>query len=66
MIRIQGIPIVAARLQAAHRAARQPARRFRAKVTAAHTSARNKVQSGVGTRGAAICCILASRHDLRP
>jgi hypothetical protein len=31
MIRIQGIPIVAERLQAAYRAARQPARRFRAR-----------------------------------
>jgi hypothetical protein len=31
MIRIQGIPIVAARLQETHRAAPQPARRFRAK-----------------------------------
>lgn len=32
MVRIQGIPTVAKRLQEAHRAALQPARRFRAKV----------------------------------
>ena len=49
MIRIQGIPIVAERLQAAYRAASQPAGRFPCKTAmAAHTSARNEVRSGVG------------------
>jgi len=48
MIRIQGIAIVAARLQAAQRGARLPARFSRKGATAAYTSVPNGVQSDVG------------------
>lgn len=48
MIRIQGIAIVAARLQAAQRAARRPARFSHKGATAAYTSVPNGVQSDVG------------------
>jgi len=48
MIRIQGIAIVAARLQAAQRAARRPARFSHKGATAAYTSVSNGVQSDVG------------------